>query len=163
VGPHHHEGTSVLHDVDRSHDPARSRGPFGDRQSAEGRVTNDARAARTDPAAGHTKETVVHKLTRRDVLRASAGAAAAAPIAALGVDAASAAPERDDFRLLDRVGHQPVMFCIHDAKRGEVSILRGRKEVVVTDRRLVSRLLRAAQQRRPVNERPASSGRRWFW
>jgi hypothetical protein len=56
------------------------------------------------------------------------------------------------------------MFCIHDAKRGEVSILRGRKEVVVTDRRLVSRLLRAAQQRRrPVNPRPASTGRRWFW
>jgi hypothetical protein len=108
----------------------------------------------------------VHRLTRRDVLRASAGAAAAAPIAALGVNAASAAPqaERDDFRLLDRVGHQPVMFCIHDAKRGEVSILRGRKEVVVTDRRLVSRLLRAAQQRRgPVNKRPVSSGRRWFW
>ena len=106
----------------------------------------------------------MHRLTRRDVLRASAGAAAAAPIAALGVNAASAAPERDDFRVLDRVGHQPLMFCIHDAKRGEVSILRGRKEVVVTDRRLVSRLLRAAQQRRrPVNPRPASTGRRWFW
>ena len=108
----------------------------------------------------------MHRLTRRDVLRASAGAAAAAPIAALGVNAASAAPqaERDDFRVLDRVGQQPLMFCIHDAKRGEVSILRGRKEVVVTDRRLVSRLLRAAEQRRrPVNPRPASTGRRWFW
>ena len=65
--------------------------------------------------------------------------------------------------MLDRVGHQPVMFCIHDAKRGEVSILRGRKEVVVTDRRLVSRLLRAAQQRRLVDNPPVSTGRRWFW
>ena len=39
-----------------------------------------------------------------------------------GVNAASAAPqaEQADFRVLDRVGQQPVMFCIHDAQRCEV-------------------------------------------
>jgi anti-sigma-K factor RskA len=102
----------------------------------------------------------VHRWTRRDVLRASAGAAAAVPVAALGAHAVAAAPqtEVEDLAILDRAGNQPVMFCIHDARRGEVSILRGRKEVVVTDRRLVGRLLRAADERRPV-----STGRRWFW
>jgi hypothetical protein len=91
----------------------------------------------------------VHRLTRRDVLRASAGAAAAAaPIAALGVDAAEAAPSPDgrDDPLLERLGHRPVLFAIHDPKRGEVSILRGTKEVVVRDRRLVARLLRATHK-----------------
>jgi hypothetical protein len=94
------------------------------------------------------KETVVHRLTRRDVLRASAGAAAAVPIAALGVDAAEAAPvpEHRDGAVLDRAGHRPVMFAIHDPKRGQVSILRGTKEVVVKDRRLVARLLRATHR-----------------
>jgi hypothetical protein len=100
-----------------------------------------------DHAAGE-KETVVHKLTRRDVLRASAGAAAVVPIAALGVDAAEAAPvpERRDGALLDKAGHRAVMFAVHDPKRGEVSILRGTKEVVVKDRRLVARLLRASHK-----------------
>jgi hypothetical protein len=95
-----------------------------------------------------TKETVVHRLTRRDVLRASAGAAAAVPIVALGVDAAEAAPvpEGRDSAVLDRAGHRPVMFAIHDPQRGEVSILRGTREVVVKDRRLVARLLRATHK-----------------
>jgi hypothetical protein len=112
-----------------------------------------------DPAAGPIKETVVHRLTRRDVLRASAGAAAAVPVAALGVNAASAAPEPEELAILDRAGHEPVMFFIHDVERGEVSILRGKNEVVITDRRLVGRLLRAADEPRPVS----TSNRRWFW
>lgn len=39
---------------------------------------------------------------------------------------------------------EPVMFCIHDAERGEVSILHGTTEVIVRDRQLVSRILTAA-------------------
>jgi hypothetical protein len=103
----------------------------------------------------------VHRLTRRDVLRASAGAAAAVPVAALGVNAASATPQtdREDLAILDRAGHEPVMFFIHDVKRGEVSILRGQNEVVITDRRLVGRLLRAAEEPRPFS----TGNRRWFW
>jgi hypothetical protein len=38
----------------------------------------------------------------------------------------------------------PVMFCIRDARAGEVSILHGEAEVVVRDRQLVDRILRAA-------------------
>jgi hypothetical protein len=38
----------------------------------------------------------------------------------------------------------PVMFCVHDAQRGEVSILHGTSEVIVTDRQLVARILSAA-------------------
>ena len=37
------------------------------------------------------------------------------------------------------------MFCVHDAARGEVSILHGTAEVVVNDRRLVARIMRAAR------------------
>jgi HD-like signal output (HDOD) protein len=36
------------------------------------------------------------------------------------------------------------MFCIHDAQRGEVSILHGANEVIVRDRQLVARILTAA-------------------
>jgi hypothetical protein len=42
------------------------------------------------------------------------------------------------------VGHEPVMFCVHDAKLGEVSILHGTNEVVVKDPQLVRRVLSAA-------------------
>jgi hypothetical protein len=38
----------------------------------------------------------------------------------------------------------PVMFCIHDAQRGEVSILHGTNEVIVHDRQLVERIIQAA-------------------
>ena len=36
------------------------------------------------------------------------------------------------------------MFCIHDAQRGEVSILHGTDEVIVHDRQLVERIIQAA-------------------
>jgi hypothetical protein len=36
------------------------------------------------------------------------------------------------------------MFCIHDAQRGEVSILHGTNEVIVHDRQLVERIIQAA-------------------
>jgi hypothetical protein len=102
-----------------------------------------------EPAAGPSKERVVHRLTRRDVLRASAGAAAAVPIATLGVNAVEAAPDLDteleQNALLDRVGRAPVVFAIHDPRRGVMSILRGTKEVRIRNRRLVARILRAAR------------------
>ena len=44
------------------------------------------------------------------------------------------------------VGHEPVMFCVHDAKLGEVAILHGTDEVVVKDPQLVRRVLRAASR-----------------
>jgi hypothetical protein len=40
----------------------------------------------------------------------------------------------------------PVMFCVRDARAAEVSILHGDAEVIVRDRQLVDRILRAAQR-----------------
>ena len=103
-------------------------------------------------------------MSRRDLLRASAGAAAVAvPMSALtggGFAAASSAPEAggaatglehasssDDVQL-DLNG--PVMFCVRDVQSGEVSILHGMQEVIVKDRQLVNRIVRAAQVRRAI-------------
>lgn len=106
-----------------------------------------------------TKEMVVHRLTRRDVLRASAGAAAAVPIVALGGTEANAASNRHlyqrwlrrlrrrewrrDLQLIERAGSEPAMVVIHNVQRGKVSILRGTHEHVVRNRRLVAQILRA--------------------
>jgi hypothetical protein len=77
-------------------------------------------------------------------------------MAALGSTAAKAAAYRPDHEAADAAGLVgdslpagvgPVMFCVHDAKRGEVSILHGTDEVVVRDRQLVARILRAAGSR----------------
>ena len=44
----------------------------------------------------------------------------------------------------------PVIFSVRDVQSGEVSILHGMQEVVVKDRQLVNRIIRAAQTRRAV-------------
>ena len=44
----------------------------------------------------------------------------------------------------------PVMFCVRDVQSGEVSILHGMQEVIVKDRQLVNRIVRAAQVRRAI-------------
>ena len=87
--------------------------------------------------------------SRRHVLRATAGAAIAVPMAALGGGLAAAAEPAGaaatgpqwsgDDRTAD-VG--PVMFCVHDAQRGEVSILHGTARSSSHDRQLVARILR---------------------
>ena len=92
----------------------------------------------------------MNALSRRDLLRASAGAAiVAVPMAALAGPAAHAATndadEAAENASFDAKG--TVMFCIHDAARGEVSILHGTSEVVVTDRRLVNQIMKAAGAR----------------
>lgn len=96
-------------------------------------------------------------LSRRELLRASAGAAAiAVPISALshaagGASAASGTvPDADVDEVLAAAGSQPVMFCVHDASRGEVAILQGADEVIVRDRQLVARIMKAATSRRSV-------------
>ena len=90
--------------------------------------------------------------SRRSLLRVSAGAAVAVPMAALGSTTASAvtptavaagAAGRESAAVA-ALPDEPVMFCIHDAQRGEVSILHGSNEVIVRDRQLVARILTAA-------------------
>jgi hypothetical protein len=91
----------------------------------------------------------VNDLSRRDLLRVSAGAAlVAVPMVALAAPGANAAAGVDGSTGVDaQLSAGPVMFCIHDAARGEVSILHGTSEVIVTDRRLVGRILAAARVR----------------
>ena len=89
-------------------------------------------------------------LSRRDLLRASAGAAiVAVPMAVLAGPVARAATTDADDDLDSTVltSSGPVMFCVHDAARGEVSILQGTSEVIVTDRRLVAQIMKAANVR----------------
>ena len=100
--------------------------------------------------------------SRRHVLRATAGAAIAVPMAALGGGLAAASGTGDAARRLRSavVGGRrrpriagPVMFCVHDAQRGEVSILHGTNEVIVHDRQLVARILQAAGCSPPPSRR----------
>ena len=96
--------------------------------------------------------------SRRNLLRATAGAAVGAavavpmtavPMTALsGTASAAELPELAGFSG-GPVGADlgPVMFCVHDAQLGEVSILHGMDEVIVTDRQLVDRILHAAGSR----------------
>ena len=99
-------------------------------------------------------------MSRRALLQASAGAAAlaAVPMSALSSGAASAGAARAATAgepdaataqgpALDAVHGEPVMFCVHDSERGEVSIRHGGDEVVVRDRRLVARIMQAASRR----------------
>ena len=98
-------------------------------------------------------------MSRRDLLRASAGAAAVAvPMSALGSQVAGAATAAERVPgTTDAVAHGaspvttadlvgPVMFSVLDAQRGEVSILHGTSEVIVRDRQLVERIMRAARR-----------------
>ena len=90
--------------------------------------------------------------SRRHVLRATAGAAIAVPMAALGSGLAAAAeaggaaagPASQQSAGGATADVGPVMFCIHDAQRGEVSILHDTNEVIVHDRQLVERIIQAA-------------------
>jgi len=93
----------------------------------------------------------MNDLSRRDLLRVSATAAVVAvPMTALAGSTANAAVRDADDAELDSgqsLGSAPVMFCIHNADAGEVSILHGESEVIVTDRRLVAQIMKAASVR----------------
>lgn len=75
---------------------------------------------------------------------AATGASQAGGAAAAGHDAAESV---DDVQFDVR---GPVIFSVRDVQSGEVSILHGMQEVIVTDRQLVNRIIRAAQARRAV-------------
>ncbi|MDQ3468900.1 MAG: hypothetical protein M3487_03885 [Actinomycetota bacterium] len=91
--------------------------------------------------------------SRRDILRLSAGAAAGAavPLAVVGAtsSSSSASAPAPEARLtpaeLERSGTGRVMVCVHDAGKGQVSILQGSREVIVEDHQLAARVMRAAQ------------------
>jgi hypothetical protein len=87
------------------------------------------------------------KLTRRDLIKqTSAGAAALGALAALpGLVGAQDAPEAHAAgpAVADRNG--PLVAYLRDVAGGEIGLLVGTREIIVRDRELVQRLLRAAQ------------------
>jgi TAT (twin-arginine translocation) pathway signal sequence len=103
-------------------------------------------------------------MSRRDLLRASAGAAAVAvPMSVLSSRGVGASRDPESAEAATAAGAAaaattgsldvgsydvsgPVMFCVLDARVGEVSILHGDAEVIVRDRQLVDRIMRAAQR-----------------
>ena len=97
--------------------------------------------------------------SRRNMLRAAAGVAIAVPMAALATGPATAntlkgaAGGGADGLPAPGALAGPVMFCIHDAQRGEVSILHGTDEVIVRDRQLVARILQAANSSATVAQK----------
>ncbi len=80
--------------------------------------------------------------------RNAAAAAKSTPTSVEGVDSAVAVFDAgfDANFVVD--SHEPVMFCVHDAKLGEVSILHGTDEVVVKDPQLVRRIMHAAARQK---------------
>ena len=77
------------------------------------------------------------ELTRRGFVKTSAGAAAG--VGVLGALAAEQAEARDGGR------SGPVVAYVKDARRGEVSVMSGDREVTVRDSGLAARIVRAAR------------------
>ena len=87
------------------------------------------------------------KLTRRDLIKqTSAGAAALGALAALpGLAGAQGAAEAHATApaVADRSG--PLVAYLRDVAKGEIGLLVGTREIIVRDRELAQRLLKAAQ------------------
>jgi hypothetical protein len=88
-------------------------------------------------------------LSRRTLLRASAGVAAiAVPMSALAARGAASSSTNAEPELqpeeLEAFGDGAVVFHVRNATTGEVAILQGADEVVVQDKQLVARVMRAA-------------------
>ena len=87
------------------------------------------------------------KLTRRDLIKQmSAGAAALGALAAVpGLAGAQGAPEAHAAGLSSTDRDGPVVAYVRDVAAGEIGLLVGTREIIVRDRELVQRLLKAAQ------------------
>ncbi|MBV8989925.1 MAG: twin-arginine translocation signal domain-containing protein [Solirubrobacterales bacterium] len=77
------------------------------------------------------------ELTRRGFVKTSAGAAAG--VGVLGALAADQAEAHEGGR------SGPVVAYVKDARRGEVSVMSGDREVTVRDSGLAARIVRAAR------------------
>jgi len=90
----------------------------------------------------------VSEVTRRKFLIGSGiGAAGVVAAGAAGglPGIASAAADAPSHEELETAARRPMMLHVRDARRGEVGILVGEKEVVVKDKALVAKLLRATR------------------
>ena len=80
-------------------------------------------------------------LVRGSAVAAGAAAAGAGVVAVTSSDGAAAPLSDEELAALD----QPMLIQVRDAAKGEVEILVGEAEVVVTDRSLVAKVLRATR------------------
>lgn len=93
------------------------------------------------------------ELSRRTVLQVGGGAAIAVPITVLATRGGAPNPIAGSAAATSvsagvaggTVTGEPVMFCVHDARTGEVSVLHGTSEVIVRDSGLVARILAAVE------------------
>lgn len=90
-------------------------------------------------------------LSRRTILKVGGGAAVTVPMTVLAGRMASAEPlpvaasaaAAPEATAVGAAAAAPVMFCVHDAATGEVSVLHRTGEVIVRDPTLVSGILAA--------------------
>lgn len=88
--------------------------------------------------------------TRRSMITGSAGVATTIAVTALAPAAAVAASQSETAAVavpkpLTPIEGNPVVAYVHNAARGEVTVIHGEVERTYRDRALVSRLLAAAQ------------------
>jgi len=80
-------------------------------------------------------------LTRRDFVRNSAVTAASMTvIGAIAADTASAHSADSD-----AAGSEPVVAYVSDPRKGEISVMKGKHEVKLRDRKLAQEIVRAAR------------------
>jgi hypothetical protein len=92
------------------------------------------------------------RVTRLSFIKASAGVAAG--VAAAGVPAAAALSHEEGREIpkpASPAPQEPVMAYVHDAQRGEITVMSGTEEVTYRDRVLVKRLMAAAPQTQVEN------------
>jgi hypothetical protein len=78
-------------------------------------------------------------LTRRGFVKSSAGAAAG--LTALGALIEAGQADADSVP----PGDQPVVAYVRDPRKGEIAVMSGEREVIVSDRKLAAQLTRAAR------------------
>ena len=86
---------------------------------------------------------------RRTFIKASGGAAAGVALAAGGVAVTNAAKNPVTGEMLEPTGgapKEPIMAYVHDAQRGEVTVLAGTSETTYRDPDLAKRLVSAASR-----------------
>jgi hypothetical protein len=82
---------------------------------------------------------------RQLVARAGAAVSGAAALGAAGVPLAQAEPRGEVADPSGPVPDEPVAAFVRDARKGEVTVTAGTREITYRDRALVRRLLRASR------------------
>jgi hypothetical protein len=100
-------------------------------------------------------QTTPKEFSRRSFIKTSAGVATGAavvvaPAAVIAQMQGGSGPRPVPTEPTTPAPREPVMAYVHDAKRGEVTVLSGTDEITYKDPALVQRLLSAAPQSSPA-------------